>query len=121
MLPLFIVLLTSTWQPSDGRDSICLSPVCEYDLEIRRAQTMVYTDPSTERVFDVALNESGKLVVVSSSFHSIADYPDIIGRVVEPENVITADGKARDVIVVNGKFVGPTLEVVEGATVMLPI
>ena len=78
------LLMSTLWTAAAGGDEICRTSVCEYDLAIRRAQTMVYTDPTSRKVFDVALHGSGHLVVVASNFNSAVDYPDVIGRVVDP-------------------------------------
>ena len=55
------------------------------------------------------------LEVVENAFHREPD--DVIGRVVDADDVITADGFIRDIIVINGQFPGPTLEVGEGSQV----
>ena len=41
----------------------------------------------------------------------------MIGTFVNASDVITVDGFARDLIVVNDAFPGPTIEVMEGAQV----
>jgi len=93
---------------------VCTGPVCEFEFVVRRAQTMTTTIDG--QVFSVQLNET-RLQVVENSFRRAAEYPDIIGRTLNPDDVITADGYSRDVIVINDQFPGPTLEVTEGVQV----
>jgi len=95
---------------------VCQGPVCEFPFVVRRAQTM--TTNIDGRVFNVQLNGT-RLQVVENSFQRSEIFPDIIGRTVNPDDVITADGYSRDVIVINDQFPGPTLEVMEGVQVKL--
>jgi len=95
---------------------VCQGPVCEFQWVIRRTQTMTtYIDGFT---FNVQLNGT-RLQVVENSFRRSERHPGIIGRTVNPDDVITADGYSRDVIVINDQFPGPTLEVMEGVQVKL--
>jgi len=68
------------------------------------------------KVFNVQLNGT-RLQVVENSLRVVADYSTIIGRTVNPDDVITTDGYSRDVIVINDQFPGPTIEVMEGVQV----
>ena len=47
------------------------------------------------------------------------EWEDAVGRYIDDltADVITADGVKRNVIVINGQFPGPTLEVAEGSQV----
>ena len=47
------------------------------------------------------------------------EWEDAVGRYIDDltGDVITADGVKRNVIVINGQFPGPTLEVAEGSHV----
>jgi len=111
MMWLVVCLLIAT---SVASSEVCTDPVCEFEFIVRRTQTMTTTIDG--QVFSVQLKET-RLQVVKNSFRRVADYPDIIGRTVDPDDVITADGYPRDVIVVNDQFPGPTLEVTEGVQV----
>jgi len=102
------ILMTST------AGEVCLGPVCEFQFVVRLAETM--TTKIDGKVFNVQLNGT-RLQVVENSLRRAADYPDIIGRTVNPDDVITADGYSRDVIVINDQFPGPTIEVMEGVQV----
>jgi len=102
------ILMTST------AGEVCSGPVCEFQFVVSRVQTM--TTKIDGKVFSVRLNGT-RLQVVENSLRRAADYPNIIGRTVNPDDVITADGYSRDVIVVNDQFPGPTVEVMEGVQV----
>ena len=93
---------------------VCRGPVCEFQFVVRRAQTM--TTNIDGQAFNVRLNGT-RLQVVENSFRRSGAFPDVIGRTVNPDYVITADGYSRDVIVINDQFPGPTLEVMEGVQV----
>jgi len=97
-------LMTST------AGEVCLGPVCEFRFVVSITETM--TTKINGKVFSVGLNGT-RLQVVENSLRRADDYPDIIGRTVNPDDVITADGYSRDVITINGQFPGPTIEVVE--------
>jgi len=102
------ILMTST------AGEVCLGPVCEYLFNVSLAETM--TTKINGKVFSVGLNGT-RLQVIENSLRSATDYPDIFGQTVHPDDVITADGFSRDVIVVNGQFPGPPIEVMEGVQV----
>jgi len=102
------ILMTST------AGEVCRGPVCEFQFVVSLAETM--TTKIDGKVFSVGLNGT-RLQVVENSLRLAVKYPDIIGRTVNPADVITADGYSRDVIVVNGQFPGPTIEVMEGVQV----
>lgn len=99
---------------------VCSKPVCEFDFVITRKQTMTYVHRPGGRTFNVALNGSS-LVVVTNGLRSQDSNPDVIGMTVDPRHVITADGFPRDVIVVNGQFPGPTIEVLEGSQIVVRV
>jgi len=102
------ILMTST------AGEVCRGPVCQFQFVVSRAQTM--TTKIDGKVFNVQLNGT-RLQVVENSLRRAVDYPGIIGRTVNPDDVITADGYSRDVIVINDQFPGPTIEVMKGVQV----
>jgi len=102
------ILMTST------AGEVCRGPVCEFRFVVSLAETM--TTRIDGKVFNVQLNGT-RLQVVENSLRRAVDYPDIIGRTVNPDDVITVDGYSRDVIVINDQFPGPTIEVMEGVQV----
>jgi len=102
------ILMTST------AGEVCRGPVCEFQFNVSLAQTM--TTKTDDGIFSVELNGT-RLQVVENSLRKVVDYPDIIGRTVNPDDVITADGFSRDVFVINDQFPGPTIEVMEGVQV----
>jgi len=102
------ILITST------AGEVCRGPVCEFQFVVSRVQTM--TTKIDGKVFNVQLNGT-RLQVVENSLRVVADYSTIIGRTVNPDDVITTDGYSRDVIVINDQFPGPTIEVMEGVQV----
>jgi len=102
------ILMTST------AGEVCRGPVCEFQFVVDVAETM--TTKIDGKVFNVQLNGT-RLQVVESSLRQAVKYPDVIGRTVNPDDVITTDGYPRDVIVINDQFPGPTIEVMEGVEV----
>jgi len=102
------ILMTST------AGEVCRGPDCEFQFVVSAKETM--TTEIDGIVFSVQLNGT-RLQVVENSLRRADDYPDIIGRTVNPDDVITADGYSRDVIVINDQFSGPTIEVMEGVQV----
>ncbi|CAH1274669.1 Hypp5360 [Branchiostoma lanceolatum] len=93
---------------------MCTDAVCEFTLVVRYAWTMTHTG-SNGKVNGVKILTNGSLQVKNSVF------PDVDGPIVPMEEVITADGVQRNVIVVNEQFPGPTLEVMEGAQVVVTV
>ena len=99
---------------------------CEYRWELNHRHSMSWRtfNHAKGKNFDYPLfwnNKTEKLEIVGKGFHS--DLPlDENGIQKDPlsdlENIITTDGRSgRRVITINGKFVGPTIKVKEGATV----
>ena len=96
--------------------TICTDTTCHFDLEIRQRRSMTYTT-SDGVTFNVAWNATERrLQIVENDFHKKVDH-DVIGSFVDADDVITTDGYAKTVYVINGEFPGPTLEVMEGALV----
>ncbi|XP_019638279.1 PREDICTED: L-ascorbate oxidase-like [Branchiostoma belcheri] len=91
----------------------CTDDVCEFTLAVRYARTMTHT-ARNGYVTGVDLLTNGSLKV--RDFLWERD-----GPIVPVEETITADGAQRNVILVNGQFPGPTLEVMEGAQVIVTV
>ncbi|KAJ7337089.1 hypothetical protein OS493_009941 [Desmophyllum pertusum] len=79
---------------------------------------MKFTTEDGRTSYDVELTEgNGTLKLAPDLWHS--QVPNIT---LTPEMVHTADGSAqRNIILVNGQFPGPTLEVMEGAEVAVKV
>ncbi|XP_066272659.1 uncharacterized protein [Branchiostoma lanceolatum] len=95
---------------------MCTDDVCEFTLVVRRAKTMTHTG-SDDKVNGIEILRNGSLQV---KVH-VGWAKDTDGPIVPVEETITADGVQRNVIVVNDQFPGPTLEVMEGAQVVLKV
>ena len=67
--------------------------------------------------FSVALNGTALEIEGNSWLKDVS----LIDKVLNPDDVITADGFVRDIITVNGQFPGPDLQVLAGADVSLPL
>ena len=110
----FICVLVIGWMQADAE--ICLEPICEYNFIVRHSRTMMYWH--TERdVYNVKLD--GDKLKLAPSLYRPEGSTDVIGKVVNANDVITADGYVRDIITINGQFPGPTIEVAEGSQVSL--
>jgi len=76
---------------------------------------MTYYPPvGHHRAFLVDLNGTDLQIIES---YSNIGKPEI-GQIVSPNDVITGDGVRRDVIVINGKYPGPMIEVMENTQVL---
>lgn len=84
---------------------ICTNATCTYDLVIDYAWTMQYKD-SNGVVHNVTLNGTSLQYVTGSEIHTVS-----------PNDVITADGYFRRLLLFNGQYPGPPIEVVHGAQV----
>jgi hypothetical protein len=93
---------------------ICTQSVCEYKWKVRHARTMTYSKDG--KTYNVALNGT-KLQVVRNELYKNSQN-GLFGQTVSPDDVITADGRPRNVIVINDQFPGPSIEVLEGAEVI---
>ncbi|XP_066264314.1 uncharacterized protein [Branchiostoma lanceolatum] len=94
---------------------MCTDDVCEFTLVVRRARTMTHTG-SDGMVHGVEILKNGSLQNKYVVFSG-----DIDGPIVPVEETITADGVQRNVILLNDQFPGPTLEVMEGAQVVVTV
>ncbi|XP_078702336.1 uncharacterized protein LOC144928144 [Branchiostoma floridae x Branchiostoma belcheri] len=95
---------------------LCADDVCEFTLVVRRARTMTHTG-SDGTVNGVKILRNGSVQVKVHVGWAV----DTDGPIVPVEETITADGVQRNVILVNDQFPGPTLEVMEGAQVVLKV
>ncbi|CAH1248817.1 Hypp8435 [Branchiostoma lanceolatum] len=93
----------------------CTDDVCEFTLVVRYGRTMTHTDGKSDDR-EVKILTNGSLQVTNSI--PGADAPI---KIVPVEETITADGVQRNVILVNDQFPGPTLEVMEGAQVVVTV
>ena len=92
----------------------CWDNVCEFQMSLTLGHTLTRTHP-TGHVDDLELNPGG-CVNVTGGGNTSPPCIDIIANTAS-SRVITADGRKRSVLLVNGQFPGPSLEVMEGATV----
>jgi Multicopper oxidase len=116
----FLLVLSAVTSTTDGGNAgnfVCTESSCKFHLIIERRQTM--TTVIDGDAFDVALDDAGQLKVIDNSFHSAARFRSVVGRWVDPDDALTADGFRRDILTVNGQFPGPTIEVYEGAQASL--
>ena len=95
--------------------TICTTPVCEFQLDVRWGRSMVYRTPNGRDAYNVEL-DGGRLRTVANGYR-VGD--PMVGRYVDPDQVHTGDGYPRTLIEINGQFPGPTLEVMEGAQVSI--
>lgn len=85
--------------------AVCTNATCTYELVIKYAWTMQYTD-NKGVVHDVTLNGTDLQYVDGSEIHTVS-----------PNDVITADGYPRRLLTFNGQYPGPPIEVIEGSQV----
>ncbi|CAH1252822.1 Hypp1020 [Branchiostoma lanceolatum] len=101
---------------------ICGDAVCSYRFVVRRARTMTHTRTvqGWEQNNQVSITNDGHLELFTTlTLDSNRD--DVNGTRVSADDVITADGVQRNVILVNGQFPGPAIEVMEGAQVAVTV
>jgi hypothetical protein len=84
---------------------ICTASVCTFHLYAKLAKTMHYR-AADYNLYPVTFINGTPTVNLTSGLLRLSQ-----------DDVIVADGLARDVIVFNGTIPGPTLEVMEGAQV----
>lgn len=96
----------------------CFKSVCEFMLVVTEFRSMTFKNEHDGNVYDVHLQENGSLSLEKNRFH--LEVPNI--TFVPSGMVHTADGtKARNIILINDLFPGPTLEVMEGAQVKVKV
>lgn len=104
---------------SDLRASgeICQDAICEFNFVIHRERTLTYRSTPGGKTYEVGFN--GTHFTTLENDLRLQLFPDnLIGSVVDEDDVITADGHVRNVIVINDQFPGPNLEVMEGSQVL---
>ena len=117
ILIIFLIFFTI-----ETNSEICMDTKCDYTLTIRQARSMSYTD-SSGFTYNVAWNQSAeRLQIIANSYHQPIPSPfptnaSMIGAFLNAEDVVTTDGTARSIYVINEQYPGPTLEVMEGAEV----
>ena len=78
---------------------------------------MTFTTEDGSTSYDVKLEENGTLKLAPNLWHT-----QVLNITLTPDMVHTADGSGqRNIILINGQFPGPTLEVMEGAEVAVKV
>eukprot|EP00058_Branchiostoma_floridae_P001614 XP_002587102.1 hypothetical protein BRAFLDRAFT_102619 [Branchiostoma floridae] len=118
--PGLAALLCTLVLPVGGE--ICGDAVCNYQFVIRRARTMTHTRTVGGRVQNnqVSITNDGHLELFTT-LGLDTNRDDVNGTRVWADDVITADGVQRNIILVNDQFPGPAIEVVEGAQVAVTV
>ena len=111
-----IIMVTIQLEYTGCRAEICTRDICEYDFVLRYSRPLVWHNKDDPYVggYDVVLN--GTDLVIGPNPVRLPNDP-VLGTVVSPDDVITADGYQRNIITINGQFPGPTLEVMAGSQV----
>lgn len=100
------------------KSEVCLESICEFMLVVTEFRSMTFQNHADGNVYDVQLQENGSLNLKKNNFHLAV--PNITK--LSPDMVHTVDAtKARNIILVNNLFPGPTLEVMEGAQVRVKV
>jgi hypothetical protein len=105
-----IILLSL--EPPWIRSELCEDTVCKYRFVIRLRRTMTFYQ--SDYTFPVVSNGS-HLTLTTNGYIDKTD--PRLGSTVNLVDVITADGVSRDVITINERFPGPTIEVLRGSRV----
>lgn len=95
---------------------LCLEKVCNYTFVVEQRSSHLYREANQR--FEVTLDGT-TLMTKHNLFRD-----KLVGRPVprdKTRDVITLDGHQRDVIVINDQFPGPTIEVLEGAQVVVKV
>ena len=107
--------------PLDSYET-CRSSICRFTLKIREEMSMTkkFTPGKIFREGETLLLQlkEGKLTHERGTFYKQPTFIEMEDFEVNvTDDVITADGFTRQLITINGKFPGPTLQVMEGAEV----
>ncbi|XP_066271301.1 uncharacterized protein, partial [Branchiostoma lanceolatum] len=115
-----VALLCMLVLPVEGE--ICGDAVCSYRFVVRRARTMTHTRTvqGWEQNNQVSITNDGHLELFTTLTLDL-HRDDVNGTRVSADDVITADGVQRNVILVNGQFPGPAIEVMEGVQVAVTV
>ena len=109
-----VVIFLPRVSGSDHRP--CREDVCEYWFVFEETPSLTHKAEDTQ-VYNVGLNGTD-LVLVPSLYHEEQDLPE--QRVLTRDQasmVNTLDGYQMPIITINGQFLGPTIDVIEGAQV----
>ena len=99
---------------------LCTEKICRYEFVIREGRSMTYPvkyPSGWQDVYDVILNGS-RLHLKPNDFHKTV--PDISHQELL-EHATPLDGVARTLIMINDRFIGPTIEVMQGAQVVVKV
>lgn len=113
LLLLFCNFMPISWAESE----FCFASICEFTFVVSESRTMTFRTEDGSASYDVKMDEKGTLKLAPNLWHT--QVPNIT---LTPAKVHTADGSGRrNIILVNGQFPGPTLEVMEGAEVAVKV
>ena len=82
---------------------------------------MTWTHPSNGEEYNVGLNTSDNQLQLIPNSHRIPGSDPLLGTYVSADEVITAGGYIRNVITINGQFPGPSIEVMQGAEIIVSV
>lgn len=100
----------------EAKSESCFKSICEFTLVVTNSRSMSFKH-DVRHVYDVELQQNGRLSLATNRFH--LKVPNIT---LSPDMVHTADGtKARNIILVNDRFPGPTLEIMEGSEIAVKV
>ncbi|XP_078664411.1 uncharacterized protein LOC144907345 isoform X1 [Branchiostoma floridae x Branchiostoma belcheri] len=119
-----IIIMAAIVAPPVVLSQPCTESVCNFNFVIRRTKTMIHSRDVNGRrdTNSVKLRDDGRLELFSPMGNPAhPGKENVNGTLVPVEEVITTDGVVRNVITVNDMFPGPTIEVVEGAQVVVKV
>ena len=99
---------------------LCTEKICKYEFVVRESRSMMYAveyPSGWQDVYDVALNGSRLTLRENSAHPTVPDVPHDV--ILNKTN--TLDGVPAHMIVINDRFVGPTIEVMRGAHVVVKV
>ncbi|XP_066917252.1 uncharacterized protein [Clytia hemisphaerica] len=112
------VFLTLTLGLTNGE--LCEEKICRYEFMVREGRSMMYAvkyATGWQDVYDVVLNGS-RLHLKSNDYHKTV--PDVSHEELS-QHSNPLDGVPRTLIMINGRYKGPTIEVMEGAQVVVKV
>ena len=99
---------------------ICIDKICKYEFVVRETRSMMYAvdyETGWQDVYDVVLNGT-RLTLAPNGMHKTV--PEVShDELLKKSN--TLDGVQSHVIVINDRFVGPTIEVMEGSLIVVKV
>ncbi|XP_048577660.1 LOW QUALITY PROTEIN: L-ascorbate oxidase [Nematostella vectensis] len=96
---------------------ICTKSICEYEFVVRETKTMMYSSDANN-AYQVKLEDDGSLSLLATPHGFHRTVPNIS---IPLDKVHTVDGINRTIITINDQFPGPTIEVTEGAEVVVTV